>query len=50
MRTYNQYFKELFGKGVDKKGFQEVKGKKFRVVESWLRGAPKRLASNRPTT
>jgi hypothetical protein len=27
-----------------------VKGKKFRVVESWLRGAPKRLASNRPTT
>lgn len=50
MRTHNQHFKELFGKGVDEEGFQEVKGKKFRVVESWLRGAPKRLASNRPTT
>jgi hypothetical protein len=48
VRTYNQYFKELFGKGVDEEGFQEVKGRKFRVVESWLRGAPKKLASNRP--
>jgi len=38
----------LFGKGVDDEGFQEVKGRKFRVVESWLRGAPKRLTSNRP--
>jgi len=48
VRTHNQHFKELFGKGVDEEGFQEVKGKEFRVVESWLRGAPKKLASNRP--
>ncbi|KAL9132322.1 MAG: hypothetical protein Q9175_006504 [Cornicularia normoerica] len=48
MRTHNRHFKELFGKGVDEEGFQEVKGKKFGVVESWLRGAPKKLASNRP--
>jgi hypothetical protein len=48
MRTHDPHFKELFGKGVDEDGFQEVKGRKFRVVESWLRGAPKKLASNRP--
>ena len=48
LRTHDSHFKELFGKGVDEEGFQEVKGRKFRVVESWLRGAPKRLASNRP--
>jgi hypothetical protein len=34
MRTYNWHFKGLFGKGVDEEGFQEVKGKKFKVVES----------------
>jgi hypothetical protein len=48
MRTYDRHFKELFGKGVEDEGFQEVKGKKFRVIESWLRGAPKKLTSNRP--
>jgi hypothetical protein len=48
MRTHDRHFKELFGKGVDDEGFQEVKGRKFRVVESWLRGAPKKLTSNRP--
>lgn len=47
MRTNNQHFEELFGRGVDMEGFQEVKGRKFRVVESWLRGAPKKLALNR---
>lgn len=46
--THITHFKELFRKGVDKDGFREVKGKKFRVVESWLRGAPKKLTSNRP--
>ena len=50
MRTHDRHFKELFGQGVDEEGFQEVKGRKFRVVESWLRGAPKKLASNRPVT
>jgi hypothetical protein len=48
IRTHDRHFKELFGRGVDDEGFQEVKGKKFRVVESWLRGAPSRLTSNRP--
>ncbi|KAH8663361.1 hypothetical protein BGZ60DRAFT_489915 [Tricladium varicosporioides] len=48
MMTHGRHFKELFGKGVDEEGFQEVKGRKFRVVESWLRGAPKKLISNRP--
>jgi hypothetical protein len=38
----------LFRKGVDEEGFQEVKGRKFRVVESWLRRALKRLALNCP--
>ena len=50
MRTHDRHFKELFGQGVDEEGFQEVKGRKFRVVDSWLRGAPKKLASNRPVT
>ena len=48
MRTHNRHFKELFAKGVDEEGFQEVKGRRFRVVDSWVRGAPKKLISNRP--
>ncbi|OBT49193.1 hypothetical protein VE00_00082 [Pseudogymnoascus sp. WSF 3629] len=48
VKTHKRHFNELFGKGVDEDGFQEVKGKKYRVVESWLRGAPKKLDSNRP--
>ena len=47
-KTHKQYFTELFGRGVDEEGFTEVKGKKFRVVDSWLRGASKKLTSNRP--
>ncbi|KAF2793162.1 hypothetical protein K505DRAFT_350116 [Melanomma pulvis-pyrius CBS 109.77] len=47
-RNHYQHFRELFTKGVDEDGFREVKGKKFRVVEGWLRGAPKKLTSNRP--
>ncbi|OCL12491.1 hypothetical protein AOQ84DRAFT_419589, partial [Glonium stellatum] len=50
MRTHDRHFKELFANGVDEEGFQEVKGRKFRVVESWVRGAPKRLTSNRPVS
>ena len=46
--AHNCHFNELFGKGVDEQGFQEVKGKKYRVIESWLKGAPKKLVSNRP--
>ena len=48
MKTHKRHFNELFGKGVDEEGFQEVKGKKYRVLERWLRGAPKKLVSNRP--
>lgn len=48
MRTHKPHFNELFGRGVDEAGFQEVRGRKFRVLDSWLRGAPKRLTSNRP--
>ncbi|MCJ1396231.1 hypothetical protein MMC18_009120 [Xylographa bjoerkii] len=48
MNTHNPHFMELFGRGADEEGFREVKGRKFRVVESWLRGASKKLTSNRP--
>ncbi|TVY42873.1 NFX1-type zinc finger-containing protein [Lachnellula subtilissima] len=47
-RNHQQHHQELFGQGVDAEGFQEVRGKKFRVVESWVRNAPKKLTSNRP--
>jgi hypothetical protein len=50
MRTHNRHFKELFTKGVDEEGFREVKGKRFRVVDSWIRGAPRKLTSNRPVS
>ncbi|TGO63802.1 hypothetical protein BELL_1063g00010 [Botrytis elliptica] len=50
MRTHDRHFKELFGKGVDDEGFQEVEGRKYRVVESWLRGASKKTTSNRSVT
>ena len=46
--NHGRHCRELFGKGVDEEGFQEVKGRKFRAVESWLGGAPQKLASNRP--
>ena len=45
--TNDRHFRELFHMGVDEEGFREVKGKKFRVVESWLKQAPKKLTSNR---
>lgn len=48
MEAHIRHFKEMFGKGVDEGGFQEIKGKKFSVVDSWLRGAPKKLISDRP--
>ncbi|CZR66499.1 related to NF-X1 finger and helicase domain protein [Phialocephala subalpina] len=44
-----KHFKDLFRGSVDEDGFTEVKeGKKIRVVDSWLRNAPKKLVSNRP--
>lgn len=48
--TNVRHYKELFAKDVDEDGFREVSGKKFRVVESWLRGAPQKLISTRPIT
>ena len=41
------HFQHLFGRGVDENGFQEVKGKKFSVLNSWIKGAPKRITSTR---
>lgn len=41
------HFEQLFGRGVDENGFQEVKGRKFNVLNSWIRGAPKRITSTR---
>jgi len=48
IRTHNRHFKELFAKGVDEEGFQEIKDRKFRIVDSWVREVPKKLISNRP--
>ena len=48
LETYqNSHFQQLFGRGVDEQGFQEVKGKEFNVLNSWIRGAPKRITSTR---
>ena len=41
------HFEQLFGRGVDENGFQEVKGKKFSVLNSWIKGAPRRITSTR---
>lgn len=45
---HNSHFNQLFGRGVDEHGFQEVRGKKYNVLSSWIKGAPKRLISTRP--
>ncbi|KAL9598762.1 MAG: hypothetical protein Q9219_004259 [cf. Caloplaca sp. 3 TL-2023] len=42
------HFQQLFGYGVDEDGFREVKGKKFNVLNSWIKGAPHRITSTRP--
>ena len=42
------HYRQLFGRGFDDQGFQEVRGKKFNILNSWLRGAPKQLRTNRP--
>ena len=48
LETYqSNHFQQLFGRGVDENGFQEVKGRKFSVLNSWMRGAPKRYTSTR---
>lgn len=45
---HNGHFNHLFGHGVDEDGFREVRGKKFGILNSWVKGAPIRLASTRP--
>ena len=45
---HNDHFRQLFGRGADEHGFQEVRGKKLNVLNSWVKGAPKRIASTRP--
>ena len=41
------HFQQLFGQEDDENGFQEVKGKNSNVLNSWIRGAPKRNTSTR---
>ena len=43
----NSHFQQLFGRGVDEHGFREVKGKEFNALNSWIKGAPKRITSTR---
>ncbi|CAF9942307.1 hypothetical protein IMSHALPRED_003470 [Imshaugia aleurites] len=45
---HSGHFEQLFGRGFDADGFQEVRGKRFSILHSWIKGAPKRIASNRP--
>ncbi|ERF70407.1 hypothetical protein EPUS_05226 [Endocarpon pusillum Z07020] len=45
---HEDHFSRLFGRGVDEHGFQEIRGKKWNVLHSWLKGAPKRITSARP--
>ena len=42
-----RYFGKLFGQGVDENGFREVKGRKFNILNSWIKGARKRITSTR---
>jgi len=44
---HNSHFTQLFGRGVDEHGFREVRRKKFNVLNSWVKGAPQRIASLR---
>ena len=45
--TNPRHYTELFGNGIDAEGFREVRGRRYRVVDGWLRGAAKKLTSNR---
>ncbi|KAL9027440.1 MAG: hypothetical protein Q9196_004037 [Gyalolechia fulgens] len=48
LETYQgRYCQEIFGREVDEHGFREVRGKKFNALNSWLKGAPKRITSTR---
>lgn len=45
---HNGHFQQLFGRGVDEQGYQEVHSKKFNNLNSWVKGTPKRITSTRP--
>lgn len=45
--NHRVHFQELFGLGFDEDGFRTVRGKKYNLVSSWLKGAPKGTASKR---
>ncbi|KAL8841355.1 MAG: hypothetical protein Q9170_000986 [Blastenia crenularia] len=45
---HRKHFQQLFGRGVDEEGFREVKGRRYNILNSWLKGAPKRITSTRP--
>lgn len=47
-KYHGAHFQQLFGRGVDQDGFQEVRGKKYNILHSWIKGAPKRITSTRP--
>lgn len=46
VRTHDRHFKELFGKDAGEGGYQNVKVKASRAVDSWLKEAPRRASSN----
>ncbi|MCJ1475096.1 hypothetical protein MMC13_003756 [Lambiella insularis] len=41
------HYQQLFSRATDDHGYQEVRGKKFSVLNSWLKGASKRIVSAR---
>jgi len=47
LNTHPQHHEELFGEEVDDEGFQEVRAKRSKVIENWLRGTQKIYCSNR---
>ena len=49
-KYHDDHYEQLFGRGVDEYGFQEVKGRKYNALNSWIKGAPKRITSTRPVS
>lgn len=45
--NHHTHFQEMFGLGFDEAGFRTVRGKKYNLVSSWLKGAPKGTSSKR---
>lgn len=45
--NHQGHFQELFGLGFDEAGFQTVRGKRYNVISSWLKGASRSNSSKR---